>query len=190
MARSWSNKATIPVLETLHEWEAPLSIRNIEVLINRESENAPSNETIRKAVHGLLDRGLIIRSPEATTHYEISDIGEEWIETRADLENYERHPFEIIAGDRSHDPIVYIKPDQDISPYLPDDFQIEELDWGRINEQSHALSYAMIHFSTENEDFAQKYKRAFTKDAVSNFGKSWEVTDESVRHFFRERGHL
>lgn len=78
------NKASDPVLEFLdeHGIAAPVSVFDIEL--------DPSRSSISRAVDDLEAYGLIERPPDYNTHFQITDLGREYLEGDVDATNLER----------------------------------------------------------------------------------------------------
>ena len=179
----WVNVSTRPILETLLDFNAPLSAKNIHVLLERKMRNPPADSTVYRAVDSLQEYGLIIQSPEAKTLYEISPIGIAYLNGEIDAEALEPNPYSMFEGKKGNPNEVY---------FVGERLKAEsgEYGWGRINDQSVKLANRMIVEVTGDEALATKYKDRFGREVVSNFSDEWDLSAESVRHYFRARGEF
>ncbi|WP_139326668.1 ArsR family transcriptional regulator [Natrinema saccharevitans] len=91
------NKASDPVLEFLdgHDIAVPVSVLDIEL--------DPSRATIARALSELESHGLIETHDDYTTHYQITDLGRDYLDGKVDADNLPANNDTDADGDADND---------------------------------------------------------------------------------------
>lgn len=74
-------KGTDPVLEALNEASTPIPVTTIRLLIERSSNDVPAKGTLYRAIDNLEENGYIEEIDWSPVHYEITEKGEEYLES-------------------------------------------------------------------------------------------------------------